>query len=127
LENEMTDEELFRIGSEVYPEGVWLKCRAMMRSAIAAHTTTLLAGVEMPEPATVERADDGSERDLFTTDQLQSYAAAAAAAINALVDALEETQSLLATILHEPRPTDEIEDQIRDNRAALLAARGETK
>lgn len=59
----------------------------LSRAIIAAHTEKLLAGAEMPESATVERADDGSERDLFTIKQLQSYAAAAA--LNARVKALE--------------------------------------
>lgn len=41
------------------------------------------------------------------------------AANDKLKDALQESQSLLAAMLHEQRPQDEIEDHLRDNRAAL--------
>lgn len=41
--------------------------------------------------------------------------------VAALVEALEETQGLLVAMLHETRPPEEIEAQIADNRAALLA------
>lgn len=37
----------------------------------------------------------------------------------ALVEALEETQGLLVAMLHETRPREEIEAQIRDNRTVL--------
>lgn len=42
-----------------------------------------------------------------------------------LVEALEETQSLLTAMLHEQRPRSEIEAQIAENRAAIAKATGE--
>lgn len=120
----MTDDELFRIGIEVYPEGVWLKCRAMMRIAIAAHTEKLLAGVEMPEPvswcrqkdiASVKKlpagyagvmwreqmtfVENGGTADIamFTHEQLQQYAAAAALKVRGEV--LEEAKGVVDSVL----------------------------
>lgn len=49
---------------------------------------------------------------------------AQAAEIARLREALEESQSLFAAMLHEQRPRCEIEDQMIDNRAALS---GESK
>lgn len=43
---------------------------------------------------------------------------------DAVREALEETQSLLAAMLHETRPVDEISAQIVANRAALSAQEG---
>lgn len=40
-----------------------------------------------------------------------------------LLHALEESQSLFAAMLHEPRPTSEIQKQMEQNRAAIDAAR----
>ena len=65
----LSDEELFRIGYDTYPDGVWLKSRDMMRKAIAAHTAKLRQGVELPEPAIY--ADNGVEG--YTQDQLLQY------------------------------------------------------
>ncbi len=39
--------------------------------------------------------------------------------IERLVEALENSQSLLVAILNEPRPVAEIEAQIKENRTAL--------
>ena len=43
-----------------------------------------------------------------------------------LLHALEESQSLFAAMLHEPRPTSEIQKQMEQNRAAIDAARRDT-
>lgn len=42
--------------------------------------------------------------------------------MKALIDALNESNSLLASILHEQRPREEIEAQIHDNRTAVNEA-----
>lgn len=41
--------------------------------------------------------------------------------LQALVTALDNSQSLLVAMLHEQRPEEEIEKQIAENRAALNA------
>lgn len=84
-----------------------------LRPIFAAHNAELLAGVEMPEPERYEyQASDGSWhpflnekhkadteadgswpiRPLFTIDQLQAYAAAAA--LNARMEVLEEAKGV---------------------------------
>ena len=78
------------------------------RAIIAAHTAKLLAGVEMPEPAGCVWCDYGDldgavirpkgyytrtqESPLYTADQLQQYAAAAAA--QARMKALDEAKGV---------------------------------
>jgi hypothetical protein len=99
----MTDEEINRIIFEQWGPVIDVPPaahRAFARAIIAAHTAKLLAGVEMPESAIVERADDGSERDLFTTDQLHAYAAAAA--LNARREALEEAKKVCLDLMAPP-------------------------
>lgn len=56
--------------------------------------------------------------------ELLDHIDAQAAEIARLREALEESQSLFAAMLHEQRPRCEIEDQMIDNRAALS---GESK
>ena len=62
---------------------------SVVHAAIAAYQAKLRQGVEMPEPAMkTHGAIDTTERHWFTKDQLQQYAAAAAA--QARVKAIEQ-------------------------------------
>lgn len=105
----LSDDEIYAMYNEPRSDAEMLE---FARELIAAHTAKLLAGVELPEPASREfQARDGtwhpflSEdhylntkedgtwpiRDLFTADQLQQYAAAAAA--QARMKALDELKN----------------------------------
>lgn len=60
------------------------------------------------------------DRPALATALLLAFRAVSSRA-SAVVDALEESNSLLAAMLHEDRPHEEIEKQIRENRDALNA------
>jgi hypothetical protein len=84
----MTDDEC----RQIYTDAMELPNRnavSVMRHIVAAHTAKLLAGVEMPERYDCVRdIERNVTEDVFTSDQLQAYAAAAA--LNARNKALEE-------------------------------------
>lgn len=64
-------------------------------------------------------------RDELSRRQFYSRAQALLADYDRMRDALEESQSLLAAMLHEQRPASEIQAQMIDNRAALAQEQGE--
>ena len=108
----MTNEEINRITFEQWGPVIDVPPaahRAFARAIIAAHTEKLLAGVEMPEPSGQRRVrEDGviyfdtdpptefeksvGWKPIFTLDQLQVYAAAAA--LNARREALDDVGAL---------------------------------
>ncbi|MEJ2897752.1 hypothetical protein RVU96_17695 [Bordetella avium] len=68
-------------------------------------------------------AADGSVVCVFTEEPGLDDAKVLAAAPD-LLEALQETQSLLTAMLHEQRPQSEVEAQIAENRAAIAKATG---
>lgn len=90
----MTDDEINRITFEQWGPVIDVPPaahRAFARAIIAAQTAKLLAGVEMPERYDCVRdIERNVTEDVFTSDQLQAYAAAAA--LNARNKALEEAK-----------------------------------
>lgn len=93
----MTDDEC----RQIYTDAMELPNRnavSVTKYIIAAHTEKLLTGVEMPERYDCVRDTERNvTEDVFTTKQLQQYAAAAA--LNARREALEEAKEVCECLI----------------------------